>query len=216
MFRWIAIMAAVALSAGVAFAQSSSPPSSQPTLPLGSGQTMGHHMMNGEAMGPSMMDPSTMPMTQMMPMMRMMQMMHMMEAGMMGRGMTDSGMGGPMMCHAQPGMAMAGAPGSYLEGRLAFVKAELAIDQAQEAGWQRYADAVRDRARPMFGGMSGMRPAAMEGSAFPGRFDARIKALEAELSGLKAIRNAAVSLYEGLNEEQKGKADTLLPMSLCL
>jgi hypothetical protein len=209
MFRWIAIVAAMALAAGAAFGQSSSPPSAQPTLPLGSGQTMGHHTTTGEATGPSsMMDPS------MMPMMQMMRMMHMMDAGMMGPGMMESGM--PMMCDVRPGMPMAGAPGSYLEGRLAFVKAELAIDQAQEPDWQKYAGAVRDRARPMFSAMSGMHRAAADGSSFPSQFDARIEALEGQLSGLKAIRGAAVGLYDHLNPMQKQKADTLLPMSLCM
>lgn len=203
MFRWIAIVAAVVLAAGVAFAQSS--PQTQPTLPLGSGQTMGQHMMNGEATGPAMMDPSTMPM---------MQMMHMMEAGVMSPGMMDPGVGGPMSCNAQPGMA--GAPGSYLEGRLAFVKAELAIDQTQEANWQTFAEAVRDRAQPMFQGMHGMHNAATDGVSFPGRLDARIRFLDDRLTGLKAIRGAAVGLYDRLNPAQKQKADTLLPMSLCM
>lgn len=197
MFRWIAIMAAVALAAGVAFAQSSSP--TQPTLPLGSGQTMGHHMMNGDATMPAMMDPGNM---------------LMMGAGMMGPAMMDSGMSGPMSCNAQAGMA--GAPGSYLEGRLAFVKAELAIDQAQETDWQRYAEAVRDRAQPMFHGMYGMRNAATNGFGFPARIDAHIKMLDDRLSGLKAVRGAAVGLYDHLSPAQKQKADTLLPMSLCM
>jgi hypothetical protein len=206
MFRWIAITAAVALAAGVAFAQSST--QTQPALPLGSGQTTGQHMMNGQSMGPSMMDSSTMPM------MQMMQMMHMMEAGMMGPGMMDSGMGGPMSCNAQAGKA--GAPGSYLEGRLAFVKAELAIEQAQEADWQAFATAVRDQAQPMFHGMHGMHDAAADGSGFPTRIDAHIKMLDDRLSGLKAARGAAVGLYDHLNQAQKQKADTLLPMSLCM
>jgi len=174
---------------------------------------MGQQMMNGQTMGPPMMDPSNMPM------MQMMQMMHMMEAGMMGPGMMDSGlmdsgMGGPMSCNAQAGKA--GAPGSYLEGRLAFVKAELAIEQAQEADWQAFATAVRDQAQPMFHGMHGMHDAAADGSGFPTRIDAHIKMLDDRLSGLKAARGAAVGLYDHLNQAQKQKADTLLPMSLCM
>lgn len=204
MFRWIAIVAAVALAAGAAFAQSS--PETEPVLPLGPGQTMGRHMMNGESAGPGMMDA--------MPMMQMMRMMHMMEAGMMGPGMMDQGMSGPMSCTAHAGPA--GAPGSYLEGRLAFVKAELAIDQTQDAGWQTFAAAVRDRAQPMFHGMHGMHNGAMGGSDFPARIDAQIKMLDDRLSGLKAVRAAAVGLYQKLNPTQKQKADTLLPMSLCM
>jgi hypothetical protein len=211
MFRWIAITAALALAVGVAFAQSS--PQTQPTLPLGSGQTMGHHMMNGDAMGPAMMDPSNMPMKQMM------QMMHLMEAGMMSpgmmdSGMMDSGMGGPMSCNAHAGMA--GAPGSYLESRLAFAKAELAIDQARDADWQAFATAVRDQAQPMFHGIHGMHNAAADGSDFPARIDAHIEMLDDRLSGLKAVRAAAVGLYDHLSLAQKQKADTLLPMSLCM
>jgi hypothetical protein len=206
MFRWIAITTAIALAAGVAFAQSS--PQTQPALPLGSGQSMGHHMTNGGAMGPSMMDPSTMPM------MQMMRMMHMMEAGMMGSGTMEPGMGGPMSCKSQSGME--GALGSYLEGRLAFVRAELALDQTQEAKWQTFAKAVRDRAQPMFHGMHGMHNAATDGSAFPAHIDTHIKMLDDRLSGLKAVRAAAVGLYDHLKPAQKQKADTLLPMSLCM
>ncbi len=203
MFRWIAITAAVALAAGVAFAQSST--QTQPALPLGSDQTMGQHMTNGGAMGPAMMDPSNMPM---------MQMMQMMEAGMMGPGTMGSGMGGSMSCNAQSGME--GAPSSYLEGRLAFVKAELAIDQTQEADWQTFAEAVRNRAQPMFHGMHGMHNVATDGPAFPARIDTHIKMLDDRLSGLKAVRSTAVGLYDHLNQAQKQKADTLLPMSLCM
>ncbi len=203
MFRWIAITAAVALAAGVAFAQSST--QTQPALPLGSGQTMGQHMTNGGEMRPAMMDPSNMPM---------MQMMQMMEAGMMGPGTMGSGMGGSMSCNAQSGME--GAPSSYFEGRLAFVKAELAIDQTQEADWQTFAEAVRDRAQPMFHGMHGMHNAATDGRAFPARIDTHIKMLDDRLSGLKAVRSTAVGLYDHLNHAQKQKADTLLPMSLCM
>jgi len=142
-------------------------------------------------MGPSMMGPS-----------------------MMGPSMMDSGMGGPMSCAVRAGMA--GAPGSYLEGRLAFVKAELAIEQTQEANWQTFAAAVRDRAQPMFHGMHGMHDASTDGSGFPARIDAHIKMLDDRLSGLKAIRAAAVGLYQDLSPAQKQKADTLLPMSLCM
>jgi hypothetical protein len=47
-------------------------------------------------------------------------------------------------------------------------------------------------------------------------FDARITLLEGRLASLKAVREAAVELYGELDDEQKQKADTLLPMSLCM
>jgi len=217
MFRWIAILAAIALAIGAAYGQSSSPSQVQPALPLGQNQMMMGPMMNGGAMG---MDPSMMPMMQMMGsgmtgpgMMGV----GMMGTGMMGAGMMGQDMMGPMMCRAQMGMmGMAASAESYLEARLAFVKAELAIDQAQEAGWQKYATALRGGAKPMFARMSGMRHAMATELDFPVRFDARVSVLEGQLSSLKAVRDAAIGLYGQLNAGQKSKADTLLPMSLCI
>lgn len=211
MFRWIAIPAAIVLAIGAAYAQSSSPSQSQPTLPLGQGSMMGNHMMGGGAMG---MDPSMMPMMQMMgPGMG-----HgMMGAGMMGQGTMGQEMAGPMMCRAQMGMmGMANSAGSYLEARLAFVKSELAIDQAQDSAWQSYAAALRGQAKPMMARMSGMRHAMTTEMDFPARFDARVTALEGQLSSLKTVRDAAVGLYGQLSADQKRKADALLPMSLCM
>jgi hypothetical protein len=210
MFRWIAVMAAVALAIGAAYAQSSSPSQVQPTLPLAQSQMMGSPMMNSGMMGSSMMDPS------MMSMMQMMQMMQMKGSG-MGPGTMGQDMVGPMMCRAQMGMmGTAGTVASYLEARLAFAKSELAIDPAQEADWQRFAAALRGQAQPMSARMSGMQHAMETDSDFPTKFDARVAMLEGQVSSLKAIRDAAVGLYGRLSAAQKHGADTLLPMSLCL
>ena len=210
MFRWIAVLAAVVLVVGVAYGQSA--PQPQPTLPLGQGQTMGGHMnapmMGGDAdMGQGMMQ-----------MMQMMQMMHTMESGMMGPGMHDADMMGQGMCRGQMVMmraaGMDGAPASHLEARLAFAKAELAITAAQDDAWQAYASALRSQAQQA--GMPAMHRAMADNAAFPARFDARITTLEGRLAGMKAIREAAVALYDKLDDGQKKKADMLLPMSLCL
>lgn len=207
MFRWIAVLAAVVLVVGVAYGQSA--PQPQPTLPLGQGQTMGGHMnapmMGGDAdMGQGMM--------------QMMQMMHTMESGMMGPGMHDADMMGQGMCRGQMVMmraaGMDGAPASHLEARLAFAKAELAIASAQDGAWQAYASALRSQAQQA--GMPAMHRAMADNAAFPARFDARITTLEGRLAGMKAIREAAVALYDKLDDGQKKKADVLLPMSLCL
>ena len=227
MFRWIAIMAAIALGIGAAFAQSTSPSQVEPVPPLGQNQMMGSPMMNGGMMG---MDFNMMSMMQMMNSGMMGQGMMgqgMMNSGMMGPGMMNSGMMGPgmmgqdmmgpMMCRGQMGMmGAAGSGASYLEARLAFVKSELAIDQSQEADWQKYAAALRGQVKPMSARMSGMQHAMTTEMDFPARFDAHLAMLEGHLASLKAVRDAAVGLYGQLNAEQKHKADTLLLTSLCM
>jgi len=234
MFRWIAIVAAIALAIGAAFAQSTPPSQIEPVPPLGQTPMMGSPMMNG---GATWMDQGTMPMMQMMQMMNsgtmgpgmmggMMGpgMMNsgimgpgMMNAGMMGPGMMGQDMMGPMMCRGQMGMmGAAGSGASYLEARLAFVKSELAIDQSQEAEWQKYAAALRGQVKPMSTRMSGMQHAMTTEMDFPARFDAHVTMLEGHLASLKAVRDAAVGLYGQLNAEQKHKADALLLTSLCM
>jgi hypothetical protein len=208
MFRWIGVLAAVALAVGVAYGQSS--PQTQPTLPLGQGQSMGGHMNAPMMSGNAEMEHG---------MMSMMQMMHMLESGMTGPDLMDQEIGGPM-CHGQMAMmraaGMAGSPASHLEARLAFTKAELAIIAAQEAAWQAYATALRGQALPMSTDMAAQRHAMAGNAAFPDRFAARITMLEGRLASLRAVRDAAVALYGKLDDGQKTKADALLPMSLCL
>lgn len=213
MFRWIAILAAVALAVGVAYGQSSQ---TQPTLPLGQSQTMGH-------MNSPMMNGGAWPMNA-----GVMQMMQMMASELTGPGMQNGGMGASMMdpdmtiptCRGQMAamgmMGMTGSPVSRLEARLAFGRSELAINDAQDAAWQAYATVLRDQVRPIPAEMGGMQRVAAGTADFAAMFDARITLLEGRLASLKAVREAALELYGELNDEQKRKADTLLPMSLCM
>lgn len=206
MFRWIAILAALALAVGAAYGQSSPP--SQPTLPLGQTRPMGP-MMNAPMMNDGMMefDPRMAPM---MEMMRMMGGSAMMDRDMMGtHGMMGS------MCHGQMD-PQAGAPASHLEARLAFAKSELAISGAQESAWQAYTTALRSQVQPMSAHMTGMHQTMMGNTAFPEKFEARVSFLQAQVDGLKAVRDAAIKLYGLLDAAQKEKADRLLPLSLCM
>ena len=156
-------------------------------------------------------------MAPMMQMMRVMHMMQMRETGMMDPGAMGQNMMDAMMCHGStPMIGMEGSAESHLAARLAFVKSELAIDQAQEPAWQAYAAALRAEAKPMSAHRAGMQHAMANDLAFPARFDGRMKMLEAELSSLKAIRDEAVVLYEQLSAEQREKADRLLAMPLCM
>jgi LTXXQ motif family protein len=72
----------------------------------------------------------------------------------MGEGM----MGCPMMdMMGMRGMMGPGSIAAQVEGRLAYVKAEIAITEAQTPAWKQYEDAVRSRTS----GMQGMRQEMM-------------------------------------------------------
>jgi hypothetical protein len=114
------------------------------------------------------------------------------------RGMKD-GMGHGAMMHSVP----------MMEGRLAYIKADLEITDAQTAAWDAYANAVRARHATMEGMRAEMMKAKESGSAWQG-LDARIKTMESKVESLKALKPVTEGLYAVLSDEQKKKADQLL------
>ncbi len=192
------------------------PPGSQPGQPPG----MGMGMMGGGAGAGMMSGDMGAMMRNMMPMMH----------GMMAqRGMER--MDGPM------GMM---AP-NRVEGRIAFLRTELQITDAQTAAWNAFADALRGEAR----GMAAMRgrmmggpmpampmppgpmppgqrpPGAMPGGAtpaaspsFPDHADQMVQMLTARLEATRAIATAGRGLYAVLTDAQKKTADELLVMHM--
>ena len=148
------------------------------------------------------------------------------QGGMMGRGgMMDQDMGrqdmsgcpmmGDMMGYGRRGMKQGMGHGAMMhsvpmmEGRLAYIKADLEIADAQMAAWDAYANAVRARHATMDGMRAEMMKAKESGSVLQ-RLDARIKALENKLDSLKALKPVTEGLYAILGDEQKKKADQLL------
>jgi hypothetical protein len=143
----------------------------------------------------------------------------MMGGGMMGRGME--GMMGPGGCPmmgsmmGQGGMMGGGDVPMYREGRIAFLKAELAITEAQTKAWDAYAEALKKNMQSM----QDMRKAMMAGSAQTSpveRLDARISAMDGRLQALKDIKPALAALYGALSDDQKKKADQLLTGMGCM
>lgn len=144
--------------------------------------------------------------------------------GMRGMGMPNmrgGGEGGGMMM-GDGGMQVIGplfgmhmmGPVERVEGRLAFLKTELAISAAQDGAWAAFADKVRSVAKA-----SAERPgmmSMMQAKTAP----ERLKSMEAHMAGrLEAIRttSAAVDhLYSQLAAEQKKSFDELLapPMGM--
>jgi formylmethanofuran:tetrahydromethanopterin formyltransferase len=114
--------------------------------------------------------------------------------GMMHHGMMDHA-----MMHSVP----------MMEGRLAYIKADLGITEAQASAWNAYADAVRAHHAAMENAFADLMKTKQSGGAVE-RLDARIKAAEAKLDSLKALKAPTEALYAALTDEQKAKADQLL------
>ena len=148
------------------------------------------------------------------------------QGGMMGRGgmmgqdmggqdMSGCPMMGDMMGFGRRGMKQGMGHGAMMhsvpmmEGRLAYIKADLEITDAQMAAWDAYANAVRARHATMEGMRADMMKAKESGSALE-RMDARIKTMESRLESLKALKPVTEGLYAVLSDEQKKKADQLL------
>jgi hypothetical protein len=156
------------------------------------GQMMGHgSMMTGMVpCGPGMMMHDGSGTMMQMPMMHGM-------GPMMGAG-TMMAMG-PMM----------GGPGQHIEGRLAFLKTELAITPAQEQVWNAYAEALRASASSMQGMHDQMMSGAMPATV-PERMQWHSQMMSSRLGALNTLRAAAVPLYNALSPEQKQRANELM------
>ena len=145
------------------------------------------------------------------------------KGGMMGQGMMGKGKAGMMMggCPMEDmmgsgrrgkghrmgqGMDMHSVP--MMEGRLAYLKADLEITDAQASAWDGYANAVRTGRATMEGVhrdmMESKKSAALE------RMDALIKAMDSKVESLKALKPATEALYAVLTDAQKEKADQVL------
>ena len=124
--------------------------------------------------------------------------------GMMGRGMMSQGiMGQGMMGGHQAHMK------AMVDARLAYLKDELKITDAQTDAWNAYAEAVKSRVNVMQGMRESMMGSMQKGNAVD-RMDVRIKGMEAMLELMKAVKPATEKLYSVLTDEQKKAADELI------
>src|SRR6516164_7352128 len=168
-------------------------PAQPPTTQPGTGMMGDMPMMNMMGRMRDMM--GGMPMMNMMggdmPMMNMMAMMRMME--MMGPGMTAI---------------------DRIEGRIAFLRAELNITEAQASAWNAFADAMRTNAKKLAEVRASMmaRPDAGQQQAptMAERLDQQERSLLARLEGTRALKSAVTNLYDTLSEDQKKTANELL------
>ena len=124
-------------------------------------------------------------------------------------------MGMMRMMMGRDGMSMMGAMASHVEGRLAFLKTELKITDAQLPLWNAVADTIRANAKAM-GDMAGGMMGGSQSATLPDKLDMREKMMTAHLEALRKFKAAVAPLYVALSDEQKKTADELLigPMGM--
>jgi uncharacterized membrane protein YccC len=101
-----------------------------------------------------------------------------------------------------------------VEGRLAFLKAELNIAAEEESLWNDYAAAIRDNAKTMTARCTTlMGQAGASAQKLPDRLDAQEQFMAARLDALRATSKALKALYAALTDAQKQTADQLIRSS---
>jgi LTXXQ motif family protein len=125
------------------------------------------------------------------------------------------------MMRAMPMMGMMGSDGpgmgmiEHVEGRIAFLRAELKITDAQTRVWNDFAAALRSNAQGLGAArqwmMGQMGPGQAQERTLIQRLDAQERWLTARLEGTRALKTALTNLYGQLSSEQKTAADELLP-----
>lgn len=161
------------------------------------GGMMGGGMMGGGMMGGGMMGGG------------------MMGGGMMGRGGMMGGCG--MMGGGMMGYGSGANYNSYVDGRIAFLKAELKITDAQSDAWNGYADALRANSQVMASMHKQMFDASQQNDRSAVKLmDLHVSAMKSRLAALETLKPATEALYKTLSKEQRGKADDLLPFMGCM
>ena len=135
--------------------------------------------------------------------------------GMMGPGNWMPMMSGPGHMRMMRMMGMA----NHVEGRIAFLKAELKITEAQMPQWNAFADVLRENARRMSGvrtTMSGIFGQDSASVSAPDRLNRMEEMISIMLEAVKGTKAAFVPLYAVFTEEQKKVADQLIrgPMGM--
>lgn len=167
-------------------------------------QHEGHHPGEPAAAAPAQATPAAPPAAK--PDALGMPMMNMTRGGMDMAGMMR------MMIMMHPSMGASDGMGAFdrIEGRIAFLRAELRISDAQAPAWNTFADALRAYAQKLRQAVAADQSVQPNGPAFLDRLDRQERWLSARIEGVRAIRAALTPLFGVLSDEQKKTADELL------
>jgi len=116
-----------------------------------------------------------------------------------------------------------GDAGQHIEGRIAFLKAELKITDAQSRQWDQYATFMRDAAKARADAQAARKAAMPQNRPAPGearqprerpplleRLDHHEKRLQTMLQLAQKRKAATENLFKVLNDEQKKLAEDLI------
>jgi hypothetical protein len=129
------------------------------------------------------------------------------------------GYGGPgswMMGRGDFNQAMCSVMPNHIEGRLAYIKAELKITEGQEPLWSAYAAAARDNANAMRAHCTIMSRRSGSAASLPDRLEQHEQLMAAQLDAVRAMDKLLKPLYAALSDSQKQTADQLFwgPMGM--
>jgi hypothetical protein len=96
-----------------------------------------------------------------------------------------------------------------IEGRIAFLRAELQITQAQTPLWEAVAITLRENDRAMRDAFA-QRPARDAAGTVLDRLERRQKFAELQAASTAKLRSAIAPLYASMSDDQKKNADQLL------
>ncbi|MFC4172453.1 Spy/CpxP family protein refolding chaperone [Microvirga sp. GCM10011540] len=109
-----------------------------------------------------------------------------------------------------PGMTAGGADMTdRIEGRIAFLKAELTITDAQTPAWNQFAEALRSSRQHLIEARQLLAAPAADASA-TARLEQYERHLGARLEAIKAARSSFAQLHAALDEHQKHVAEELV------
>jgi hypothetical protein len=101
-----------------------------------------------------------------------------------------------------------------IEGRIAFLRAELKITDAQAGVWNAFAETLRANAKKLGEMRSSMMPQAGVGQqkapTIIERVESQERWMQARLDGTRTMKTALSKLYETLSDDQKKSANELL------
>ncbi len=111
--------------------------------------------------------------------------------------------------------AQSGMTASNVEGRIAALKTELKITEAQTSAWNKFAEAMRATAGSM-NGMYEQMTQSGPAATLPARLERREALLSAHLNRVKSLREALEPLYASFSDEQKKTANGMMigPMGM--
>jgi len=107
------------------------------------------------------------------------------------------------VAHARP------LPRRHIEGRIAFMRAELSITDAQQAKWERVAAVMRANAEQMDQLVQLRRTKRGQPESAVDRLDQQMRWTEVRLNAERAFADAFKPLYASLSDDQKKSADGL-------